>query len=155
MKKIQKERKSYYDVFVAADGTEFTTSDECKKYEESAKGVVLAKIKPLVVDDITEEDILGFGSCEYTMWVVKPTTQEDVDTLMQAYLLANPHMTQDDNKGFLEDAIKLVQRSLDENDVIFVGRGYGMDGFWFYGTRNSFKEKLDTFMPAEKNNDNA
>ena len=150
MKKIQKETKSFYDVFVAMDGTEFCNQDECRKYEQSAKGVVMAKIKNILVRETTEEDILGYGSCDSTIWIVKPTTQSDVDAIMQAYLLINPYMADDDHKSYLQRASYLLQRALDENDILFIGRGYEMDGFWFLGTRNSMKDALDEFLSSEK-----
>lgn len=156
METIRKEKvqKSYYEIFVANDGTEFTSSDECQKYEESAKGVLMAKLHPLIIKDICEESIFGFGSCDSTVWVVKPSTQNDVDTIMQAFLLYCPYMAKDDHKNSLECERKLVQRALDENDVILIGRGYDMDSFWFVGTRNSMKEQLDKLMKVDEKNDN-
>lgn len=155
MKKIQKTRESYYDVFVAYDGTEFTNSDECKKYEESARGVLMAKIKPLVIQSIDEEDLFGCGCTDNVVWVMKPNKQDDVDTIMQAYLLYNEYMTRDENKDRLERVKKLLQRTIDEDDIIFVGRGYDSDGFWFYGTPNSIKDDLSKRGVVEKKDDNA
>lgn len=154
MEIIKKERvqKSYYEIFVANDGTEFTNADECKKYEGSAKGVLMAKLKPLIIKDISEDSLFGFGNCDDTVWVMKPSTQNDVDAIMQAFLLYNTYMTKDDQMESLEHRRKLVQRSLDENDVILVGRGYDMDNFWFVGTRNSMKEELDKLMKIEEKN---
>lgn len=146
----EKVQKSTYDVYVAADGLEFTTLEECKKYEESAEGVIMAKVKPMVIKEFTEEDMFGFGSCESTIWVIKPTTQKDMDTIMKAVLVINPHFAKDDFSHHLERARKLIQRALDENDVIFVGRGYEMDSFWLIGTRNSMKETLDGFTKTDE-----
>lgn len=157
MKEIRREKveKSEYFVFVASDGTEFSFRDECEKYEESALGVLMTKIKPLVIKEICTEDIHGYGSCDETVWVLKPTTQEHADIILQMYLLINPHMKNDDYAHYVERAKKLIQRALDENDILFVGRGYEMDSFWFVGTRNSMKEQLDSFFPSEKKDENA
>lgn len=157
MKTIQKEKiqKSLYEIYIANDGTEFSTAEECRKYENSAEGVIMAKIKPLIVKDIDEESILGWGNCDNTVWVMKLNTQDDADTLMQACILYNDYLRYDEHKESLERMRQIVQRSLDEKDVIFVGRGWENDCFWFYGSRNSLKEKLDTFMNIEKKEDNA
>ena len=58
MKEERKEVKKveYKTVYVADDGTEFTSSDECKKYEESAKYAVKQLIK-----DIPRQDTNGVG----------------------------------------------------------------------------------------------
>lgn len=158
MKTIQKEKvqKSFYDVFVANDGTEFTSREECQKYENSAWGVMMAKIKPLIVEETCEEGIFGFGSCDHIVWVMKPTTQNDVDAILQAYVMNSPYLMEPDGgQQHVERARHLLQRAVSENDVIFVGRGYEMDSFWFVGTRNSMKEELDKFANVEEKKGNA
>ncbi len=157
MEIISKEKvvKSSYNVYVANDGTEFNDRDECQKYEDSAEGVILAKIKSLVINDIAEEEILGWGSSDNTVWVVRPKSQDDVNTILQALLLFNPYYKKEDRKEQLEKERQTAQRALDENDVLFIGRGWEMDCFWFYGTRNSLKEKLNKFVEPNKESDNA
>ena len=151
MKKIQKERKSFYDVFVAIDGTEFNDREQCEKYEQSAKGVIMAKIRSLIIQQANEGSIFGLGCCDSMVWVMKPKTQDDADAILQFYLLHNADLTNGEHNGMLERARKLVQRALDENDIIFVGRGCCDDDCWFYGTRNSLKDSLDKFIPSEEN----
>ena len=43
MKEITKEVKNTYTVYQASDGTEFNSKEECKKYEDTAKCVLLTK----------------------------------------------------------------------------------------------------------------
>ena len=40
MKKVQEERKTYVTVFEAEDGTRFSSEDECRKYEATARFAV-------------------------------------------------------------------------------------------------------------------
>lgn len=147
MEIVSRERvqKSVYNVYIANDGTEFQDKEECKKYEESAEGVLMAKIKHLVVKDISEEEFWGFGSCDNTVWVIKAESQEDVDTIMQAYFLMNPSAKRDENKDRTERARAMAQRSFVEKECLFVGRGWEMDCFWFIGTPSTMKEDLDKF----------
>lgn len=155
MKKIQKERKSCYDVFVAVDGTEFLTEEECKKYEESAYGVLMARYKKLIVKSGTEYDLVPSGSEDNSCEVVKVETQADADTVLQLYLLINPHIAKAESDfcmNWRERAEKLCSRALAENDYLIMCHGYEYnDNFWFIGTRNSVKEGIDAFCSVEKN----
>ena len=85
-----------------------------------------------------------------TWWQAhRPTTRR----LVQFYsaLLHNAYLTDSEYSGRLEKTRNLVQRALDENDIIFMGRGCCDDDCWFYGTRNSMKEELDKFVHSEEN----
>lgn len=158
MEKISKKREcvEYYDVFVAADGTEFENADECKKYEQSALGVLNIKYKKLIVKESTEDGILDIGSCDNSVEVLKPVTQADADLIMQMYILINPHVKESCYADCVPYAQNIVQRAINENDYVIVGRGYNNDEFWFYGTCNSLKEHIDKFaQPEEKNDENA
>ena len=143
MRTIEKEKKSFYEVFVANDGTEFTDRDECRKYEESAKGVLMAKIRPLVVKETTTEDLWGIGSCDNTMWIVKVDSQDAADIIMQVYLFVNEHLLSGKYTERIERARALVQRAFVEGEFLFIERGYEMDGFYFIGTPNTMKDDLD------------
>lgn len=61
------------NVYVAYDGTEFDNGDECHKYENTAVGALMAQIKPLAVNSMTEYDFFGMycGSEEYDYYIVK------------------------------------------------------------------------------------
>ena len=54
MKEVTKEKVQKYTVYEALDGTEFHDKAECEKYEESAKGVVKARIAKLTVGKANE-----------------------------------------------------------------------------------------------------
>jgi len=49
MKEVTKEKIQKYAMYEALDGTEFHDKAECQKYEESAKGVIRARIAKLIV----------------------------------------------------------------------------------------------------------
>lgn len=153
METIQKERvrTEYYNIYVANDGMEFTSEEECKKYEESAELVLNTRYKPLVVKESTEEDLFGFGCCDDIVEVVKPTSKDDVDAIMQLAFMHNPHYKQDGYKKYAERALKLAERAVGDKDVILIGRGCDYETFWLIGTTNSMKEQLDFYVkPAEK-----
>lgn len=153
MEKIQKQRVSYYDVYVANDGTEFNSEDECKKYDKSAEGVLNAMLSKMVVKEATEEDIFSFGGSDNPVQVLAPTGDDDKKIILQLYLLKNPHLNKEDHYHYVESASNLIDRAVKENDCLFIGRGYDRDSFWLYGTRHSMQEELDKFCETEKKDD--
>ncbi len=152
MNKIQKERvqKSFYDVYVANDGTEFRDMEECKKYEESAKCVLLVRYREIVVKSSNEYELFGFGSEDCTIDVVKPRVKEDIDLLLRIYLLENPYMADEEYKERVNKMVERMNLALNDNDFIFIGRGCCDDGFYFEGTRNEHVQVLNRIGEPEK-----
>jgi hypothetical protein len=158
MKVISKERTHVekYNVYVANDGTEFMNEGECRKYDESAKGVLNAMLRKIMVKETYEENLLDFGSSDNAMEIYRPTCEEDKKTIMQMYLLVNPHLSKAEHQHYIESAEKLIDRAIKESDYLLVGRGYDYDGFWLYGTCHSMQERIENFCKqAEKKDENA
>ena len=155
MKKIRKENVSYYDVFVACDGTEFRDEKECRIYDESAKGVLNAKYKKLVVCYKTEYDLFNVGSDEANVDIVRIKSQADADVVLQMFFMENPHLLTDNNENYAEmrtRAEDCVRKALKDNDALFVGKSYDDGCFWLIGTLNSIKEKLDKLCAESQSN---
>lgn len=150
MKQETRTREQYYDVYIAMDGEEFRDKEECEKYEQSAKAVVSTNYKRLVVGKSTEEAFFGFGCCDNDVEFVKVTSKEDADVVMQMNYIVNPHMAEkpDSYKSSIERIQNLMERAINEDDVLIVGRGYDNECFWFIGTRNSMKEEIDYVCKA-------
>jgi len=155
MKTIQKERVSHYEMYIANDGTEFDDRDECKKYDESAAGVLSAMLQKIVVKESNEERLFDFGCSDNLVQVLAPTSEEDKKTILQLYLLKNSLLDDEECNHYVERASKLIDRAIKEKDYLLVGRGYDWDGFWFYGTRHSMQEQLDFFCKPDENKENA
>lgn len=136
MKEIKKTIESYKYVYVAIDGTEFEDKEECRKYELSARGVLMAKFLPLVLKQKTEFQIFGAGNDDSMISIVKLESQADADIVLQLYLLNNNYMAKDDRKKDLEAIASRINRAAEEKDCIFIGHGYEGDDFWFAGTKN-------------------
>lgn len=138
MKRIEKEIKSYKTMYVANDGTEFSSEEECRKYDESAKGVIFAKYNKLILGK-TDESALYDGSDEHEIDVVKPTCERDKDTIMQVYYYTCGQERGEAAKKF-ED---YIERAIKEDDVVFMDWNYDHDWCWIIGTRNSVKENIE------------
>lgn len=82
MKKERKEiiRKEYKDIYVANDGKEFASEEECKKYEQTAEGVINSAFARLSVGNKVlnvSEDWYIFG-CEEDLGCVSITDEHDL-----------------------------------------------------------------------------
>ena len=135
MKEIKKEviHKSYVTKYEALDGTIFESAEECKKYEASAKCVIVTKYKEIEINLVSEYQLFDTGSEEYFIGVVKPRDEEDVDLLLQVYSFFNPHRTE---KTHLQEALEIFRKAVETEDFLIIGRGCDYDqydSFWIFG----------------------
>ena len=147
MKEEEREIITYNPIFIATDGTEFSTREECIKYEESALGTVKARVSKLIVFDTrgTNEDafdVLG-GYDDNEIVAFKPSTQEDCDALMQLILLENPYWGRDDMKEKRDARYNAIVEAWKNNDVVIFGTNCD-DEFYFINSRQNIINKLNT-----------
>lgn len=143
MKEIKKEivKKEYFYEYESFDGQMFNTKEECEKYENSAKGVILQKIHNCIVGEEHDAWELMGGYEDHKIVAIKVNTQEDADNLLQFYYLEHPWVLE--NGGIRECAsnqVKRIQRMLDralkEKDCILMGINCD-DEYYFINTRNA------------------
>ena len=148
MKKIEKQKTTTYTMWQATDGTEFNLEEECRKYEESAKGVLMERFKKLVV---AEEDAweLLCGYDDNTVYAVKFESEADVDTLMQLYLLDNPYMTGDEYKDHMNERRGMAESALRNGDLLLIGENCDGD-LYFMNTRQAIIDKLQNLGKEDK-----
>lgn len=138
MQEIKKERIIYDTCYEAIDGTVFNSAEECKKYESSAKAVLLARYNPLVVTRKTEEILFNVGSCDYEIDVVKFPDDEEIDTVLQLIALFNPHYKDEELQRFRKKLTEAVKN----DDFILIGRGYNYDDYCVIDTLTDFINKI-------------
>lgn len=143
MKEIKREVTSVEVVYQAADGTEFKSKEECKAYDESARCMLYAKYNQKVIKSESEFGLLGFGSEECTIEVVKLETQADVDLITQLFLFENKRMALSENRDSLNRILVRMNKALSEKDYVFIGRGCCKDEFYYEGSRNEHIEILN------------
>lgn len=156
MKTIKKEKTTTttYEVYVASDGTEFINAGDCRTYEQGIECILYAKYNPLVVGNIGEFDLLQAGSDENCVDVVSCKTQADADVVKQVFLLENSYLKED---GYKERCVKYlaeIDRATEEDNLLFIGRGYEKDNFYLIGTRNELIERLQNFVPKKEESNN-
>lgn len=127
MKEITREVKSTYIVYQAPDGTEFNSVEECKKYEDTAKCLLLTKYRPLVKKTVTEYDIFNTGSDEYMLDIIQCLRDEaDIDVLIQLHRLYDRGRKINDD--FYNNLRSRLEKCFEDKDIILIGRGTEYDG---------------------------
>lgn len=142
MKEVIKEKKSTYTVYQAIDGTEFNNREECQKYEDTAKCLLLTKYKPLVKRTVNEYDIFNTGSDEYTIDILYPlATESSINTLIQLCRLYNGER----ETGYYDNMKNKLEEYLKTKDTILIGRGSeyeGYDNFFILTTLQEISNKI-------------
>lgn len=119
METKQIEVKSIKTVYVAVDGTEFNDKEECRKYDESAIGVLKGRVKKLAVKVSNEEDLLHSGGEENESWVIIPKSADEIALIRQLLLVMGLKMERTEG---LESQI---------GKVIWLTQNYDQDYMWF------------------------
>lgn len=140
MKEVQKEISQHVTVYEAIDGTEFTSKEQCKKYEESAKCVLMAKYTKLVVKSCSEYDLLHTGSEDDTVNIVKLNNESDINTILLLIALHCPNAAK--NTEWLQEREKRLVDAYNTNSLIVIGRGYEEDCFYISFTFNEIIKNL-------------
>lgn len=148
MKEITKEKKSTYTVYQAVDGTEFNSKEECQKYEDTAKCLLLTKYKPLVKRTVSEYDIFNTGSDEYMIDILQCLSSEsDIDILIQLNRLYYSGRRLDDD--FYDNIRSKLEKCLKNRDVILIGRGTEYDGYDNFYILTTLQEITDNITKGE------
>lgn len=147
MKKIEVKREEVDILYEAVDGTTFKNEEECRKYELSAKGVLISKYLPLVVDVTTEYKLFSCGEEGYTTELVKIEESEDIDTVMQLWIYCNPHLLEHDEK--ITKMRKVLKEAMYSNpNTVIVSRD-GFSAFWILDSSINIIKRLNPVSHAQ------
>lgn len=152
MKKLEINKTVKEIFYEAIDGTKFTSESECKKYEESAKCLLLFKYKSLVIQkDLRETDFYDVGCEDDYIDIVKITKDSDSDVIMQLFCLFNPHSASDESR--LNKLKQDCEYAIAYNDYLIIYRGYDVErgNFWVRGTIKSLFNHMYSFTENENN----
>lgn len=130
MKSVSKEVTNTIYGWEAIDGTFFDNKEECQKYENSAKTVILAKYNKLVIKSGSEDKLFYIGCGDNIVDIVKISKPSDIDVILQLYTLINGTPSEDS----LNKQITRCKHALNTNDYLFINRGYDNDYFWVMDT---------------------
>lgn len=152
MKEIKKEiiRKDYTYQYESFDGNLWNTKEECEKYEKSAEGVLKLKFQDLIVAKDNAWNLMR-GYEDNDVIGLKLTKEEDKDTVLQLYLLLNPHLLEEKEtyKKWLEQYRSYIDEAYENKDLLLMGTNCDGD-YYFIGPRNKFIENLKNFGKPAK-----
>lgn len=138
MKEISIEQKTYIRKWEAKDGTQFSSKEDCEKYENSAKCVILANYKDFVVKVSSEYDIFGVENEDCEVDVVRVPDERAVDVIFQTFCFFRDWVS-DENK---EEVRKKIVHAYEYNDFLLIQKGYESDDFYIIGTLYSILEQI-------------
>lgn len=138
MKEISVEQKTYIKKWKAVDGTQFNSREDCEKYENSAKCVILANYKDFVIKVSSEYDLFGVGNEDCEVDVVRVPDEKAVDVIFQTFCFFRDWAS-DENK---EEVRKKIVHAYEYNDFLLIQRGYESDDFYIIGTLYSILEQI-------------
>lgn len=148
MKPIEIEKVTKVTHYEAIDGTTFTTEEECVKYEDTAKCVLLTKYKPLVKRTASECDIFNTGSDEYMIDILQYLSSEsDIDILIQLHRLYCSDRNFNDD--FYDKMRSKLEKCLKNRDIILIGRGTEYDGYDNFYILTTLQDITDNITKGE------
>ena len=148
MKPIEIEKVTKVTRYEAIDGTTFTTEEECVKYEDTAKCVLLIKYKPLVKRAASECDIFNTGSDEYMIDILQYLSSEsDIDILIQLHKLYCS--SRNFNDDFYNKMRSKLEKCLKNRDIVLIGRGTEYDGYDNFYILTTLQDITDNITKGE------
>lgn len=135
MKEIEIKTELVSKRYQAFDGTIFENFDECKKYENSAYGVIGSKLMECVINENTEFSEFDIND-ENVYHTIVPKTEQHIDLINQIYYMFGGR-----NKSNTFCTIEDI-----DTPILWGFRTceYNIDWAWFY--------KLNNFIESVTNN---
>ena len=132
MKQVKVEEKYTRFYYEATDGNRFETSEECTKWEKSAKCAGLTKYKEYVLKRVTEEELYSTGSEEYKIDIVTVPDDEAEKIILQLLYLFMPELSKPDNEANRDRYTNLIKKAKEDKDYLFIGRGTEYEGYCYF-----------------------
>ena len=154
MKEIVIEKIVKETQYEAIDGTIFINRDECIKYDNTARAVILSKYNKLVLKRMSEYALFGSGSEDYEIEIISVNSSEDIKTVMQLAGLENPYLLKKERQDNYTKYMETLEYALKNNDLVFIYRGYQNDNFCIDGTLKDRLEHITNACKIDKHETN-
>lgn len=145
MKEVKEEKtcevKETFTYYEATDGTRFESSEECRKYETSALGVLRAKVKPIMSEPKDAWTTMG-GLDDHQVVAVKMECDEDEDTVLQWLFLECPWYLNDNHKERKEEIVRIIDLALLNKDALIFGLNCENE-YYFINSRENIISNLN------------
>lgn len=133
-------------IYQAIDGTKFTSKDECIKYDNTAKAVIMSEYNELIISRTNEYELLGMGNSDASINIVGVKNYEDTQVVKKALIYNNQWLTEESNKDRLINLFNLINEAEVKRIPLIVDRGYENDNFWITNTITGVIDKLEKFI---------
>lgn len=133
-------------IYQAIDGTKFTSKDECIKYDNTARAVIMSEYNELIISRTNEYELLGMGNSDTSIDVVSVKTYEDAQVVKKALIYNNDWLTEEVSKDRLTRVYNLIREAEIKQIPLIVDRGYENDNFWITTTVAGVIDKLEKFI---------
>lgn len=133
-------------IYQAIDGTKFTSKDECIKYDNTARAVIMSEYNELIISRTNEYELLGMGNSDTSIDVVSVKTYEDAQVVKKALIYNNEWLTEEASKDRLTRMYNLIREAEIKQTPLIVDRGYENDNFWITNTITGVIDKLEKFI---------
>jgi len=146
MKEIKKERtttQTYYE-YEALDGTIFDDKEECLNYENTAKCVLKARVKRLIVTKEHDAWELMGGYDDHSVVGMKFQSEDDITAFLQYMCLQNSFYTKECGQGEFQKISGKCHTALICNDILLVGINCDEE-YYIINTRNHIIDNLKNF----------
>lgn len=141
IKEVKREIVESYTYYEATDGTVFDCKEECRKYENSALGVLRGRVSKLIVSEKTNAwDLMG-GYDDNDVVAVAMSKEEDINTILQMLYLEVPHLTSEGFESRRKEIEATILKAYEEKDVILLGINCDNE-YYFINSRNNIINKL-------------
>lgn len=145
MKEVTKEKVQKYTVYEALDGTEFHDKAECQRYEESAKGVIRARIAKLTIGKENAWNLMG-GMDEHEVIGIKMQTEKDVEYVKQFFMMECTWYDEVKTKEIFD----VIEKAYGNDDIVLFGINCDRGYYWI----NAFQNIVNNLMSFGKEKDN-
>ena len=144
MKEVIKERTNVekYKVYQATDGTEFINYEECRKYEDSALGVVRGNISKLIAGRVNDAWELMGGNDDNSVIAIKMNCAADVDLVKQLFLLEHPYYDDETRQLLKQEKFNIIDTAYNKDDVVLFGINNDGD-YYFINSRQNIIDNLN------------
>lgn len=152
MKQIKEEKtreiKETFTYYEALDGTRFTDSDECIKYEETARCVIKSKVMKLIVSkDNDAWELLG-GVDDHLIVAFRMRDKEDVDNMKKFFLIEHPYYKDDERAELREKKFSIIDEAFKNKDLLLFGINCDDDYYFINSRLNIIHNLNDLDKPA-------
>lgn len=132
MKEISVEKTLTERKYEAIDGTLFDNKDECQRYENTARCILLSKYNKLIIKSATEYDLFEMGSEESVIDLIKIRHKSDIPTIVQLVILDNQYLIKDQDR--IDRMYEQLESASIAGETFMISRGYQNDNFWPLGS---------------------